>query len=204
MWRARLDEHLGTYTVEPVTGAHRVDVRRAHALFGGDASGGLARLLPERDPHDSVYDDLEAILDQLDDAQSIAPQVARFEMQMLAELGFGLDLASCAATGVTDELDLCVAEIRPRGVARGRGGMGRTNCCGCRHFFTTAKSRRAPDDVADALRADRVFPEPSGAGAARPALPDARAHFIAAVSRSCPASRKAPVPRLFPSKQPTS
>ena len=52
-----------------------------------------------------------------------ATQVVRFELQMLAELGFGLDLESCAATGAAGDLGLCVAEIRPRGVAQRRRAL---------------------------------------------------------------------------------
>src|SRR5487761_2578828 len=64
----------------------------------------LARLLPERDPHQDIYEMLERTLDDFDDIGEAAVHLIKFELAMLAELGFGLDLESCAATGATTEL----------------------------------------------------------------------------------------------------
>ncbi len=64
----------------------------------------LARLLPERDPHEDIYEMLDHMLDDFDEANGAAAHLIRFELAMLAELGFGLDLETCAATGVTTDL----------------------------------------------------------------------------------------------------
>src|SRR5689334_6598392 len=119
-WRARLDEHLGTYTVEPVRLRTASMFAAHHALFGVTHLAALARLLPERDPHASIYEALEAILDRIDDAAAVARDVARFELRMLAELGVGLDLTSCAATGVTSQL-IYVSPKSGRAVSRDAG-----------------------------------------------------------------------------------
>ena len=60
--------------------------------------------LAEREPHAAIYGTLDAILDRLDDPLIAAASIARFELAFLAELGFGLDLSSCAATGTTSDL----------------------------------------------------------------------------------------------------
>jgi DNA repair protein RecO (recombination protein O) len=104
VWRARLDEHLGNYVVEGLSLRASTLLSLPHALFAATHLAGLARLLPERDPHQSVYEMLEAILDHLDDPRDTAAAVIRFEMMLLAELGFGLELGRCAATGTTGEL----------------------------------------------------------------------------------------------------
>src|ERR1700733_15756428 len=103
-WRARLDDHLGNYAVE---GTHLRAARflaAAHAVHGVTPLAALCRLLAEREPHARIHDALETILDSLDDQSVVAPMVARFELSFLAELGFGLDLSSCAATGTADDL----------------------------------------------------------------------------------------------------
>jgi DNA repair protein RecO (recombination protein O) len=64
----------------------------------------LARLLPERDPHQDIYDMLDRTLNDFDDIGEAAVHLVKFELAMLAELGFGLDLETCAATGATTEL----------------------------------------------------------------------------------------------------
>jgi DNA repair protein RecO (recombination protein O) len=104
VWRARLDEHLGHYTVEVVR-PHAVALLSAsHVVYGVTHLAALCRLLPERDPHREVHDHLAAILDHLEDRLAAAMLVVRFELQMLGELGFGLDLSACAATGSNDDL----------------------------------------------------------------------------------------------------
>ena len=102
-WRARLEEHLGFYTIE----AERL---RAAQLMQGRAqtlglsyTASLARLLPERDPHPELFEFLNFIIDNLDHDNG-PRDLVRFEMRLLAELGFGLDIYECALTGATEGL----------------------------------------------------------------------------------------------------
>src|SRR6185312_8444520 len=103
-WRARLDEHLGIFQVEPLelNAARLFD--SAVAVFGLQTLAAHLRLLPERDPHRTLYDTLELIIGHLDDPVSAAELLIRFELLVLDELGFGLDLSQCAATGSSDDL----------------------------------------------------------------------------------------------------
>jgi DNA repair protein RecO (recombination protein O) len=104
VWRARLDEHLGTYAIEGMRLRAATLLTVSHAAYGVTHLAALARLLPERDPHEDIYEMLERTLDDFDDAGGAAVHVVRFELAMLAELGFGLDLHNCAATGETTDL----------------------------------------------------------------------------------------------------
>jgi DNA repair protein RecO (recombination protein O) len=104
VWRARLDEHLGYYQVEGTRMRAATLLGSGHAVYGVSHLASLARLLPERDPHEDIYEMLERTLDDFDDIGEAAVHLIRFELAMLAELGFGLDLSSCAATGATREL----------------------------------------------------------------------------------------------------
>jgi DNA repair protein RecO (recombination protein O) len=104
VWRARLDEHLGYYAIEGIRLRAATLFGSSHAVYGVTHLASLARLLPERDPHQDIYRMLEQTLDDFDDAGDAAVHLVRFELAMLAELGFGLDLENCAATGATAEL----------------------------------------------------------------------------------------------------
>src|SRR4249919_3645031 len=80
-WRARLDEHLGYYVVEGLELRAASFLPTAHAVFGVTHLAALCRLLPERDPHEAVFEALEAALGRLGDRAEVAVLVARFELQ---------------------------------------------------------------------------------------------------------------------------
>ncbi len=103
-WRARLDEHLGLYQVEPLHLRAASLMVSPAALYGLGVLGTLVRLLPERDPHPTLFETLNVVVEALRDPALAAPLVIRFELALLGELGFGLDLSACAATGATQEL----------------------------------------------------------------------------------------------------
>jgi DNA repair protein RecO (recombination protein O) len=189
-WRARLDEHLGHYVVEPLRLHAASQAAASHVVYGVMHLAALCRLLPERDPHPQVHDRLAEILGQLDDPLPAAVQVARFELQMLAELGFGLDLASCAATGARGELEF-VSPKSGRAVSRDAGAPWRDRLLRLPAFLseTGTPSR---DDIADGFALTGFFLarhviEPRGLGFA-----DARAGFIAAVLGRPLARQRAP------------
>ena len=104
LWRARLDEHLGEFRIEPVRQRAAQLMESAVALYGVQTMAALLRLLPERDPHPHLYEALDIILDHLDDPAGAGELFIRFELAVLNDLGFGLDLTECAATGRRDEL----------------------------------------------------------------------------------------------------
>ncbi len=104
MWRARLDEHLGYYQLDGTRLRAANLLASSHAVYGVTHLASLARLLPERDPHQDIYEMLAQTLDDFEDAGGAAIHLIRFELAMLTELGFGLDLSNCAATGATSEL----------------------------------------------------------------------------------------------------
>jgi DNA repair protein RecO (recombination protein O) len=119
-WRARLDENLGYYVIEAMDLRAASFLSLAHALYGLHHLAALCRLLPERDPHRPVFDLLEHTIAGLGAPLPAAAMVAYFELQLLAELGFGLDLESCAATGATADL-IYVSPRSGRAVSRQAG-----------------------------------------------------------------------------------
>ena len=119
-WRARLDEHLGTYTVEAGELRSARFIGSPLALYGLGAMAALLRLLPERDPHPALYDTASVLVEHLHE-QDLAPALfVRFEVAVLAEFGFGLDLAACAATGQQNDLAY-VSPKSGRAVSAGAG-----------------------------------------------------------------------------------
>ena len=109
-WRARLSEHLGGFNVELIEAHAGRVLDDAAALAAIGSLAGLARLLPERDPHPQLYAATLHILRSFDDAEVWPALLVRWELQLLQELGFGLDLSECAATGIDADL----AYVSPR------------------------------------------------------------------------------------------
>jgi DNA repair protein RecO (recombination protein O) len=151
-WRARLESHLGTFLVEAG------DLRGA-AMFGSPAAlyafatlAAHLRLLAEREPHPALYDAFRVLGEHLSEPAIAAPLVLRFELALLSELGFGLDLSACAATGAREDL-----------------------------AFVSPKSGRAVSATAGEPYSERLFVLPSflveGQGRAMPAAPEIAAGF---------------------------
>lgn len=103
-WRARLSEHLGHYNVEAEALRAADIMQDALALCALNTVNELVRLLPERDPHERLFALFAQIVEGLPDRPGWPGDLARFELRLLAELGFGLDLESCAATGGAEDL----------------------------------------------------------------------------------------------------
>lgn len=187
VWRARLDEHLGQYTVEGLRLRTGDFLPIPYATFGLTHLCALTRLLPERDPHPDLLEDLEVILDAFGDPHVAAIDVARFELHLLTELGFGLDLSECAATGVRTEL-IYVSPKSGRAVSREAGRPWQDKLLRLPAFLgdPSAASEVSADDLACGFALTGFFLtryvfEPRGL-----ALPDARASFVTAIARLLP------------------
>jgi DNA repair protein RecO (recombination protein O) len=186
-WRARIDENLGYYVVEAMDLRAAAYLSAPHALYGLHHLAALCRLLPERDPHPPVFDLMAHTTAGLDVPLPAAALVAYFELQLLAELGFGLDLTSCVATGTTADL-VYVSPRSGRAVSRQAGEPWHDKLLALPAFLLPAfpdtggdeGALPSPGDLRNAFAltgfflARRVY-DPRGEP-----LPAARHHFIAA------------------------
>jgi len=105
-WRGRLAEHLGSYRCELArsTAAGVLDDALALAVLRAACSV-TETALPERHPYGRVYDALAALLDAVAAGErGLVALYVRWEVVLLAEIGYGLDLSQCAATGRNDNL----------------------------------------------------------------------------------------------------
>ena len=182
-WRARLEDHIGTFAVEPLRSRAALVMGNRLALAGLNAvTGLLAFCLPERAAYPAQYLRTEQLLDLLgqDDVWPLA--YLRWEVALLEEMGFGLDLTSCAATGATEGL-VYVSPKSGRAVSAKGAGDWADRLLPLPPVLRGEGA--APDaEVAQALRTTGYFLEDRLAPAmgARP-LPEARARFVAAFTR---------------------
>ena len=104
-WNARLEEHLGNFNCEllhPTAARVMTDALRLAAL--SSACGMLEIALPERYIYTDLYGKFFDLIKEIDAKNSWPAAYARFELALLSELGFGLDLSACAVTGTTSNL----------------------------------------------------------------------------------------------------
>lgn len=104
-WRARLEDHLGYYEIEAAEPfpAELLDDRLA--ISGLNAACTLLSLVaPEREAHPELFEAFSVVIANMSDPEIWPALMARFEAGLLAELGFGLDLGRCAATGAKEDL----------------------------------------------------------------------------------------------------
>ncbi len=122
VWKARLDDHLGSYTAEPLRSRAAQVLGDRLALAGLNAvTAILSEVLPERESHPPLYRRSIALLDLLGQADLWPLAYLRWELALLEELGFGLDLGACAVTGATEGL-IYVSPKSGRAVSRDGAG----------------------------------------------------------------------------------
>ncbi len=174
-WRARLEEHLGAFRVEPLLArAARIMDDRA-ALAGLNAICGLLKIaLPEREAHPRLYAATLELLDQLGAESDWPLHYLNWELLLLEDLGLGLDLSSCAVTGVVDGLRY----VSPKtGRAVSEQGAG--------DWASKLLSYPDPMNVPHALQTTGFFLEAWLTQATgRRDLPEARARLIAVLTKA--------------------
>jgi len=156
-WRARLDEHLGNFSTEPVNFRAATLMEHAASLHGVQALAALLRLLPERDPHPHLFDMLNIVLDHLGEASGAGELYIRFELAVLNDLGFGLDLLQCAATGTREQLEF-VSPKSGRAVSRDAGLPYRDKLFRLPEFLKEGSRKSADrESLGEAFRLTQYF-----------------------------------------------
>lgn len=149
-WRARLEDHLGSFTVEPLQSRAGLMGDRL-ALAGLTAVCAMLRVsLPEREAHPLLWRATMALLAAMEHDPDWPALYLRWEVTLLEELGFGLDLTRCAVTGSRDDL-----------------------------VFVSPKSGRAVSQAGAGDWAERLFPLPQCLMGQGPAASDEIAQGLA-------------------------
>jgi DNA repair protein RecO (recombination protein O) len=186
VWRARLDEHLGNFIPEPLELNAATLFDSACAVYGLQLLAAHLRLLPERDPHHRLYETLRLLISHLADATAAAELVVRFELLLLDELGFGLDLEECAATGRRDEL-VYVSPKTGRAVSREAGAPWSDRLLPLPAFLMPGSGLRGDASaMEDAFRLTGFFFARHVYEPRAIEEPEARAAFLATLRRARP------------------
>ncbi len=177
-YRARVSDQLGAARLE-------AEGEGASALFDdplplaalASAAAVVAGALPEREPHPGVFLAFEALSKALESPEIWPAVLVRFEMGLLAELGFGLDLSRCAATGTLEDL-IYVSPRTGRAVSAAAGESYKDRLLTLPPFLLGAQGGLRPGDIGAGLALTGHFLEASVFAALNRPLPPARARLI--------------------------
>lgn len=183
-WRARLADNLGTFEAELIHGYASEAMADREALATLEAMRAVAcSLLPERETT-SIYPLTKLVLDLLGNAEARRVAYAQWEVALLAELGFGLDLKSCAATGRSTELSY-VSPKSGRAVGRDAGADYADRLLPLPAFLSQGGSRIDRANFSKALTMTGYFLEKwAGSAVGLNALPPARERLAALAAKS--------------------
>lgn len=181
-WRARLEEHLGTFSVEPVKSrAHLMADRKTLAGLNALAAL-LAFALPEREVHGALYRQTLTVLEMMEDGPYWPLAYLRWELSLLEELGFGLDLETCAVSGVREGLTF-ISPKSGRAVAKGSAGQWADKLLPLSPALV-GQGDGSPQDIRDGLRVTGHFLQTWLAPSlGNKPVPLARQRFVDVVSR---------------------
>jgi DNA repair protein RecO (recombination protein O) len=181
-WRARLSEHLGFFVAEldQPYAARALDDRLA--LAGINSLAGLAALLAERDPHPRLFELAELMLGHLDEPALWPQLLVRFELLLLSELGVGLDLDRCAATGTREAL-IYVSPRSGGAVSASAGEAYKDRLLPLPAFLRSHDGAASAQDVADGFALTGFFLERYVYEARNLPVPPARRQLLHLLAR---------------------
>ena len=185
-WRARLEDQLGHFSIELQHGYAAGLFDNPDGLNALTSLSALTHLLPERDPHPNLFEVTLFILDLIGDADMLPALLVRWELALLSELGFGLDLTSCAASGANDRL-LYVSPRTGRAVSASAGEPYRNRLLPLPAFLrpdASASGHITAADIASGFALTGYFLETRALAPVGKTLPDSRARLIAALAGS--------------------
>lgn len=176
-YRARLEDQLGSATLEAAGEGPSRHFDDPLALAGLAAAAAVVACLPEREPHEEVYHAFAALLGSLQDP-SVWPAVyVRFEAGLLEALGFGLDLSRCAVSGTADDLAF-VSPRTGRAVSAAAGGPWRDRLLVLPPFLLSAQQPLSGGDIEAGLTLTGHFLAACVFAVLNRPLPEARRRLV--------------------------
>lgn len=182
IWRSRVEANLGRFTVE-LTHSRAADLFEDIIRLSGMSAISylLISVLPEREECTNIYVALEAIFDLLCDHNAPLDEcgmgVTLFEAGLLSQLGFGLDLTSCASTGETENL-IYVSPKSARAVSKEAGYPYRDKLFSLPPFMRGESAMANQEDIFNGLTLTGYFLERHVLNPVNKTLPEARHRFL--------------------------
>ncbi len=182
-WRARLEDHIGNFTIDPVKSRAAAIMSDRAALAAMGAVAALLTVgLAEREAHRALYHRTVDLLDALGEIPDWPSRYALWELALLTDAGYGLDFSVCAATGATQDL-IYVSPKSGRSVSRAGGADWADKLLPLPRFLRLDAPDEDLVEVQAALRTTGHFLEAWFMPTLGKQVPAARERFLSALSR---------------------
>ena len=155
-WRARLEEHLGNFRVEQLESRSDMFDDRLRLAALSSICSIVTFSFPERMPVAELYNSTLNLMDTLNTGGDWKPLYALWELQVLEEMGFGLDLTSCAVTNVTQDL-IYVSPKSGRAVSRKAAGEWKERLLPLPSFLRNKFETANNEDILNSLKTTGHF-----------------------------------------------
>ena len=184
-WTARNDAQLGYFEALESRGTGPAALMDdAAALTALNCVAALLRdVTPERALYPALFDATDLLLGALEETQIWPALYIRWEMGLLAELGFGLDLSKCALSGATDDL-VWVSPKSGRAASRTAGEPYQDRLLALPQFLLSSQNGVQAGDVADGFALTGHFITRELLDPMRRTMPEPRARLIFALGKS--------------------
>lgn len=177
-WKARLEEHLGTLTAETEMPFAALAMQDRIALAGVNAMCALVPLaMHERDPHPAIFEAMHEVLQRMSIADDWLCNYVRFELLLLKEAGFGLDLRRCVASQSSENL-IYVSPKSGGAVSEQAGEPYREKLLKLPSFLIQPMRDDNPEAIADGLALTGYFLQRWMLEASGHTMPAARARLV--------------------------
>lgn len=188
-WKGRLADQLGHYSIELRRGfaAEAMAAADPARLAALSSIAMLSRLLAEREPHPALFEVTLFVLGFLDDRSVWPALLVRWELALLDDLGYGLDLTQCAATGGNDHL-IYVSPRTGRAVSASAGEPYKDRLLALPGFLTgRAQGGVSPSDLAAGFALTGYFLEARALSPRGMDMPEVRTRMVAQLAKQVPA-----------------
>lgn len=181
-WRGRLEDSLGTYTLELIHPRAAELMMERLPLAGLSAACSIANAcLPEREDHPRTYTAMNVLIENFENEEIWPALMARWELGLLSDMGFGLTLDRCAATGSRDDL-IYVSPKSACAVCKESGEPYKDKMLPLPTFLNGGDGEITPQDMLDALKTTGYFIETRILHLTNRQLPEARLRILELLS----------------------
>ena len=157
LWSGRLETHLGNFTIEPIKAWSSLMLSQKYKLTALSSLCSLVSLtMAEKQPNDLIYYNSKEMIKKISSDDDWIKDYINWELELLSEIGYGIDLSKCAVTSKRDEL-VYVSPTSGRAVTLEGAGSYKDRLIKLPKFIVSKDAECDSNDIVDGLELTEYF-----------------------------------------------